>query len=328
MLSTAFTELVGCAAPVQLAGTGVSSLELAVAVARAGGLGTVSAGYLGGPDRAARVLDGIGDVGPGALGVNILVCVPEHVELVEAVATRVRVVDCFWGDPSAALVDAAHRSGALVAWQIGSEQEARQAEDAGCDLIVAQGAEAGGHVRGVTPLFELLDVVLDRATVPVVASGGIGSARRLAAVLAAGAAGARVGTRFVSATESAAHPDYVKALADAEPDDSVATGAFDVGCPLCPSTHRVLRSSLEAATEAPGDQPIGAIESRDGSIPVMPFSFMPPTTRTSGNIGAMALYAGRSVGACRHGQSAQEILDELVDGAAELLASVRPAQRR
>jgi NAD(P)H-dependent flavin oxidoreductase YrpB (nitropropane dioxygenase family) len=176
----------------------------------------------------------------------------------------------------------------------------------------------------VTPLFELLDDVLERVSVPVLASGGIGSARRLAAVLAAGAAGARVGTRFVSAIESAAHPDYVKALADAESDDSVATGAFDLGCPLCPSTHRVLRSALEAATEAAADSPVGFIESRDGPIPVLPFSFRPPTSRTSGNIGAMALYAGRGVGACRHGQHADEILRELVDGATELLTAAMP----
>ena len=193
----------------------------------------------------------------------------------------------------------------------------------GCDIVVAQGIEAGGHVRGVTPLFELLDDVLDRVTVPVLASGGIGSSGRLAAVLAAGAAGARVGARFVSALESAAHPEYVKALAEAGPDDSVATGAFDVGCPLCPSTHRVLRSALEAA--AAGGDPVGFIEGRDGRIPIAPYAFMPPTTRTSGNIGAMALYAGRSVGACRHGQHAErEILDELVTGAAELLSATQP----
>jgi nitronate monooxygenase len=318
MLTTAFTTLVGCAAPVQLAGTGVSSVDLAVAVARAGGLGTISAAWLGGADRAATVIDAVGDVAPGALAVNVLVCLPEQVELVPLVAAKVRVIDCFWGDPDPDLVARAHDGGALVSWQVGSLVEARAAEDAGCDLVIAQGEEAGGHVRGSVPLLELLDQVLDRVTVPVLAAGGIGSARRLAAVLGAGAAGARVGTRFVSATESAAHPDYVKALAVAVDDDSVATGEFSVDCPLCPSTHRVLRSAVDAAraTTAPI---VGQLEGRQASTPIPRFSFMPPTTRTTGDVGAMALYAGRGVGACRHDQTAAEILDELVLGAEELL---------
>ena len=320
MLATSFTRVVGCDAPVQLAGTGVSSIELATAVARAGGLGTISAAWLpGDPSRAAQRVEALGDATPGALAVNILANIPAQVALVAAMSPVVRVVDCFWAEPDPSLVELAHQGGALVSWQVGSLREALSAVDAGCDIVTAQGMEAGGHVRGTTPLLELLDEVLDRVAVPVVASGGIASPRRLAAVLAAGAAGARIGTRFVSATESAAHPDYVKALAEASADDSVATSEFSVGCPLCPSTHRVLRSSLEAAREA-GDGPIAQIAGRDGTTPVMPFAYMPPTTAASGNIAAMALYAGRGVGSCRHDQSAAEILRELVDGATQLLA--------
>jgi NAD(P)H-dependent flavin oxidoreductase YrpB (nitropropane dioxygenase family) len=323
MLSTRFTELVGCEAPIQLAGMGVGSVELAAAVARAGGLGTISPGWLGGIDRAPTAIDRIGDVTPGALAVNVLVCMPEQIELIGVVASRVRVIDFFWGDPRADLVEMAHRGGALVSWQVGSVNEAKAAEDAGCDFVIAQGSEAGGHVRGRLPMLEVLDEVLDAVTVPVLASGGIGSARLLAAVLAAGAAGARVGTRFVSATETGAHPDYVKALVQAENDDSVATGAFSVNCPLCPSTHRVLRSALEAA-EATPDAIVGHIPTRGDPIPVPRFSFLPPTTRTTGDIGAMALYAGRGVGHCRHDQTATDILRELVDGAHELLNASAP----
>ena len=190
--------------------------------------------------RAGRAIDAIGGVAPGALAVNVLVCMPEQVDLIEVAAERVRLIDFFWGDPRSELVDRAHRGGALVSWQVGSVDEARLAEDAGCDVIIAQGTEAGGHVGGQVPLFELVEDVLDRVSIPVLASGGIGSARRLAAVLAAGASGARIGTRFVSAVETGAHPDYVKALTEAESDDSVATGAFSVSCPLCPSTGPAL----------------------------------------------------------------------------------------
>lgn len=324
MLKTRFTELVGCQAPIQLAGMGVASVELGAAVARAGGLGTISPTFLGRAHSLGKRLDQIGDVRPGALAVNVLVAVPEHLELVEVAAQRVRVIDFFWGGPSEHVVARVHEGGALASWQVGSVDEARAAEDAGCDIVVAQGTEAGGHVRGTLPMFELLDKVLEAVDVPVLASGGIGSARRLAAVLAAGADGARIGTRFASATETGAHPEYVKALAEAENEDSVATSVFSVDCPLCPSTHRVLRGALEAAARA--DDIVGQIPVRGEQVPVPRYSYIPPLAGMSGQIGAMALYAGGDVGHCRHGQSAAQILDELVVGTEKLLRRASATQ--
>src|SRR5205807_2215219 len=84
------------------------------------------------------------------------------------------------------------RAGALASWQVGSLREALAARDAGCDFIIAQGIEAGGHIRGKIGVLALLSEVLDAVDIPVLAAGGIGSGRSLAAVLAAGAAGARV----------------------------------------------------------------------------------------------------------------------------------------
>jgi NAD(P)H-dependent flavin oxidoreductase YrpB (nitropropane dioxygenase family) len=112
----------------------------------------------------------------------------------------------------------------LVSWQVGSAEEARAAVGAGCDQVVAQGTEVGGHVRGRMSLLPLLSEVLDAVDVPVLAEGGIGDARALAAVLAAGADGARIGTRFVAARESGAHPRYVDALIAARPEDTDRRG--------------------------------------------------------------------------------------------------------
>lgn len=110
-----------------------------------------------------------------------------------------------YGDPVPTIVDRVHQGGSLASWQVGSVGEAVSATEAGCDLIVAQGSEAGRHVRGVVALFALLDAVLDVVRVPVVAAGGIATARGVAALLAAGAAGARVRTRFVACPEFDAH---------------------------------------------------------------------------------------------------------------------------
>ena len=94
--------------------------------------------------------------------------------------------------------------------------------EAGGDFIVVQGTEAGGHVRGQVSLLPLLESVLGAVDVPVVAAGGIATARGVAAVLAAGAAGVRLGTRFVATHEADAHPSYVQALLRA----SAASTAF------------------------------------------------------------------------------------------------------
>jgi enoyl-[acyl-carrier protein] reductase II len=98
----------------------------------------------------------------------------------------------------------------MAFWQVGSRQEAVAAAQAGCDLVVAQGIRAGGHVRGTVGTFPLLEEVLEAVDVPVLAAGGIGTARAMAAALIAGADGVRVGTRFVATPEAGAHPEYVE----------------------------------------------------------------------------------------------------------------------
>ena len=147
MLTTAFTDLVGCQVPIQQAGMGgVATPELAAAVADAGGLGMVSM-VLQPADAVAAGLEALAKQTRGEVGINFLMPLLDP-EAVDAAASRVRVVEFFYADPDAALADRVHEGGALAAWQVGSSAEARAAVDAGCDFIVAQGTEAGGHVRG------------------------------------------------------------------------------------------------------------------------------------------------------------------------------------
>ena len=292
--TTAMTDLVGCRLPLQQAGMGgVTTVALAAAVSGAGGLGTLAAAGLPAAVLVDR-LDELGAaVGEAPVAVNFLVPFLDRDALAVA-AGRARVVECFYGEPDARLVAAIHAGGALAGWQVGSVAEARAAVGAGCDLVTAQGTEAGGHVRGDLPLLPLLDAVLDAVDVPVLAAGGLATARSVAAVVAAGAAGARVGTAFVVADESAAHPDYVAALLGASGDETVLTTAFGTGWPDAP--HRVLRSALAAAEAAP-DAP------RDPT---------PPSVDTEGPVAAMALYAGQGVGAVVRRRPAAAIVADLV----------------
>jgi nitronate monooxygenase len=316
MLATTFTDLVGCSAPIQQAGMGgVATPELAVAVARAGGLGMV-AGVMLPPDALAAMLDQMPAHHGGAIGVNFLMPFLDDRSAVDAAASRVRVVEFFYGDPDAALVDAVHAHGALAFWQVGSVPEAEAAADAGCDVIVVQGSEAGGHVRGQLSLFPLLAGVLDRIDCPVVAAGGIATARDVAAALAAGASAVRVGTRFVATQESGAHPRYVAALIDASAEDTVITDAYSVMWPDAP--HRVLRSCIGAAAAHDGEL-VGEMRLAGQAMPVPRFSIPTPTRETTGNIEAMALYAGESVGAVKAAVPAVEVVRELIDGAESIL---------
>ena len=271
----------------------VSTPDLAVAVADAGGVGTITA--LNMPVHALdEMLEGMAKRTSGTLAVNFLT---EQVDrdAVAAAAGRVRMVDFFWCDPDRSLVDLAHAGGALVCWQVGSLDEARAAVDAGCDIVAAQGLEAGGHVRGYTPMRELLDSVVGRVDVPVLASGGIGDAAAFQAVLAAGAAGARVGTRFVASAESGAHPDYKEAVVRAGAGSTEITGAFNV-CPLCATVPRarVLRSCVHALEQLEGEE-AGQTILGGQTIQLAKGHGLPPGAAATGHIDAMAMYAGESV---------------------------------
>lgn len=320
MLSTAFTDLVGCRVPVQQAGMGeISTSHLAAAVADAGGLGMVNMVMHPAQD-VALALDALADQTTGTVGINFLMPFLDP-EAVEVAASRVRVVEFFYADPDAALVRRVHDGGALAAWQVGSPAEARAAVDAGCDFIIAQGTEAGGHVRGQMSLLPLLDLVLDMVDVPVVAAGGIATARGVAAVLAAGASGARLGTRFVATFEANAHPLYVDALLKASADDTVLTTAFSGMWPDAP--HRVLRSCIQAAQNVTGEV-VAEMSIGTARIAVPKLSVPPPTPDASGTVAAMALYAGESVGAVTEVAAAGDVVRELAEGAERLLRAIAP----
>jgi nitronate monooxygenase len=317
VLTTPFTTLVGCPVPIQQAGMGsVATPALAAAVSRAGGLGMI-AGVMVPPDALAAMLDAtVPQQGEGAIGVNFLVPFLEDTGAVEAAAARARVVEFFYGAPDRALVDLVHAGGALAFWQVGSTQEALAAADAGCDAVVVQGTEAGGHVRGSVSLFPLLADVLDRIGVPVVAAGGIATGRDMAAALAAGASAVRVGTRFVATEESGAHPAYIEALLVSRAEDTVLGEAFSVMWPGAP--HRVLRSCIEAAGAHRGDL-VGEMRLGEERMPLPRFSVPAPSRETTGNIGAMALYAGESVGAVTSVMPAADVVRELAQDAEALL---------
>jgi NAD(P)H-dependent flavin oxidoreductase YrpB (nitropropane dioxygenase family) len=281
----------------------VATPALAAAVSEAGGLGMLAVGRQS--TMARRQLDEVEALTRRPVGASFIVRFLDR-DVLELTADRLGIVELFWGWPEAELVP----SGAIVGWQVGSVDEAKAAVDAGCRYVVAQSMEAGGHVRGHQRREELLPLVRDAIAVPIVAAGGIGTAADVKAALALGADAVRIGTRFVAAIEADTHACYADALIAAGPDDTVITDVFDDGWPDAP--HRVL-ATCEAAALAPGPDPVATMVLGDGStIDVPRRSTTPPTTTTTGDLAAMALYAGLGVGAVTDRQPAATIVAELM----------------
>jgi len=231
----------------------------------------------------------------------------------------------FWG-LSEPLIERAHEGGAIVMQTVGSAAEARRAVDAGADVIVAQGFEAGGHVWGQVVTLALVPAVVDAvAPVPVVAAGGIADGRGLAAVLSLGAAAAWIGTRFLMSREATIHPRYRERLAEAAETDTYYGTLFDVGWPDGP--HRVLRNETVAAWERAGRPPSGQRPGEGEEIALTPegglvrYGDVTPQPDAAGDIDNLSLWAGQGVGLVGRLQPAAEIVREIV-------AEAGPALRR
>jgi len=217
-------DLRSLAAPVVQAGMGsIARHELAAAVSEAGGLGTIAGvrAPIAAEIAAARRLTG------RPIAVNLLLPFLRPGDA-EAAAAADAIVT-FWGPP---------RRIAANTWihQCGSVEEAKAAVAAGADMVIAQGVQAGGHVRGSTPMLELLERVRAAVKIPVMAAGGIVDAEGVRAALDAGAVAAVAGTRFLLSDESHAHPDYKQRCLDAS--ETILTQLFGLGWPDAP--HRVI----------------------------------------------------------------------------------------
>ena len=224
---------------------------LAAAVSNAGALGMLTLTWsadAGASVRATAALTA------RPFGGNFVLTSDHHRHLDQALDAGLRIVSFMWGD-SSGYVKAVHDAGGIVLHTVGSAEEARRVVASGVDVVVAQGWEAGGHVWGRVATLPLVPAVVDAvAPVPVIAAGGIGDARGVAAVLALGAQAAWLGTRFLLAEEMPIHQDYRRRLiAAAETDSQWYPDLYDVGWPGSP--HRALRNSTARAWEDAGCPP-------------------------------------------------------------------------
>jgi nitronate monooxygenase len=288
--------------------------ELAAAVSNAGALGMVTLTW---SDDPGAVVRDTAALTKRPFGGNFVLTGDHHHHLDQALDAGLRVASFMWGDPSD-YIDPVHDAHGIVMLTVGTASEARRAVLSGVDVIVAQGWEAGGHVWGTVATLPLVPAVVDAVTpVPVIAAGGIGDARGVAAVLALGAQAAWLGTRFLLAEEMPVHEDYRSRLIEAaETDSQLYPNLYEVGWPDSP--HRALRNSTASTWEAAGRPPL-AQRPGEGDViahfasgeAIVRYEPAPPMAGTTGDIEALSMWAGQSVALAKQTQPAADIVAEL-----------------
>jgi NAD(P)H-dependent flavin oxidoreductase YrpB (nitropropane dioxygenase family) len=324
---TPLCDLVGIEAPVVLAPMGGAvTPQLAAAVSNAGGLGMLPLTWTS-ADEIGSIVEETRQRTERPFGVNLGLAWDQRERLAAILGAGVGIVSFFWGDASG-IISEASDANTLVFVTVGTAEEGRAAAAAGADVVVAQGWEAGGHVWGNVSTLALVPRVVDAvAPVPVVAAGGIADGRGLAAVLALGAAGAWVGTRFLAAPETAIHPDYRRRILAAGEADTYYGTLFDRGWPEAP--HRTLRNSTVEAWEragrpASGSRPGEADEpaSRLDGTPINRYASSTPTANMTGDVEPLPHWAGQGVGLVTREESAAAIVSSLVSEAEDVIASL------
>jgi nitronate monooxygenase len=340
-LRTPLCRRLGIDVPIFNVGFSESALpELAAAVSRAGGCGILGASRPP-PQEIRRRIRLVREATERPFGANVIIQALANpaasvaqraavrARVAAAIEERVPVLVLFWGDP-APFVAEAHRNGVKVFVQVGDLDEARAAKAAGVDAVIAQGIEAGGHVKGRMSIWEVLPAVVEALSpLPVLASGGIGDGAGIARALRAGAQAVSLGTRFVASEEAWAHRVYKERVVSSHAEDTLYTTLFDVGWA---APHRVIRNQAVREWEAAGRPPSGKRPGEGTTIGTLKYANgdVQPWTRYStgmilptfeGNPELAPMWAGESCSVVKHIKPAGEIVRELARDAAAALAA-------
>jgi enoyl-[acyl-carrier protein] reductase II len=320
MLRTRLTDILEIERPVMLAGMGgVSYHQLVAAVSEAGGFGCLGASTMG-PGEMTREIAAVRGLTGKPFGVDLLTAAPQDLAAkVEDIARGGATAFVAGLGVPREVIDLCHERGLTVVNMCGKVRHAVDAVAAGCDLVVAQGTEAGGHTGKVATMAlvpQIVDAVGDQ--VPVVAAGGIVDGRGLAAALTLGADGIWVGTRFIATPEARSVRGYKDALVAAAEDSTVVTRAYTG------KTCRVLANSYTRGYEE-GERQAAAFPEQflrsmqDGA------NHLGGDEATPGVDPEVEFYpAGQGVGAVQELVPAADLVERFVEEAEAILTKLRP----
>lgn len=327
-LKTRLTDMLGLEVPIIQAPIGSATCSaLAANVANAGALGMLAITWR---DEAAtrKVITETNHRTDGVFGVNIVADsdakdIPTETHIEVCLDEGIDIFSFSFGD-AAPYIEQIHSHDGTILQTVGSAAEAKTAVDAGVDILVAQGWEAGGHVQSEVATLPLVPRIVDAVPdTPVIAAGGIAGGRGIAAVLTLGAGGAWLGTRFLATEEAHVHRLYRQRVLEADETETVYSALFDEGWPDVP--HRVIENTTvtdwKAAghpkTERPGEGEVVA-ETDDGT-PIRRYEDSLAVPGMSGAVEELPLYAGQSAGLTHEVQPADELVTTLTEETIEAL---------
>ncbi|HEY7144489.1 MAG TPA: nitronate monooxygenase [Streptosporangiaceae bacterium] len=313
MLRTGLTERFSLSVPIVSAPmAGVAGGRLAAAVSAAGGLGMIGVGSTSPAEKILAEAE-IARKAGGRFGIGLMAWALPGVpgQFDATVSAAPDLVSVSFGDYQP-WANRLHEAGIAVATQVGDVQSARSAAAHGVDLIVARGAEAGGHGHDRAGTLPLLQAVLDAVDVPVLAAGGIATARGLAAVLAAGAAGAWLGTALMASTEAATSPAARQRLLAADETSTIYTRVFDIAQHIAWPPEYGGRALANEFTRswAGREEELAADETASTQL---------AAARERQDYQVAGIYAGQGVGMVTRQRPAGEVVAGLAAGAEELL---------
>lgn len=321
-LYTPITDILGCQFPLLCAGMGgVARHRLAAAVSNAGGFGCLGM-VREQPEFIRSEVNLYRTISDKPFAINLIPAATDPLllkhQVAECIALKINHVVLFW-DVSKEVIKQFKDNGIQVIHQVGSKRDAEDALEAGAEMLIVQGIEAGGHVRGDVSLGGLLPEIVAFSTVPVIASGGITTGAGMVAALALGAQAVSCGTLFLATTESNAHDFHKEKILKAEAGDTTLCYDYYRNWPIRAAV-RVLKNSV---TDNPANQyesrrehPLGT---QDGA-PIYPFSTDSPLLGAVGDLEAMSLYCGQGCGAIKTIKHPGVVIAELMAQADRLLS--------
>ena len=307
-----------------------STPDLAIAVCKAGGIGSIAIGPM--PAEVVRFL--VREVRKATdqlLNVNFITFLASEEKIQVCIEEKVPIVSFHWGHPPKKFIDLLHQANIKVWEQVGSVADAKKAVEDGIDLIIAQGVEAGGHNFSSLPTFVLVPEIVEAVKpVMVLASGGITTGKQVAAALCLGADGVWVGTRLVASNEAFIHPDYKARLTHANGTETCLSSIFGPEWPDF-NPMRVLKNSVvqefsgkeHLVPSTTENEPVIGKTSMFGQEHTLRrFSNYLPMPSTEGNLEEMPLLAGQGVGLIHEVEPVEDIITSMMDDAASTLYSL------
>jgi enoyl-[acyl-carrier protein] reductase II len=305
--------------------TWVSERHLVAAISNAGGFGVIANGAMS-PKLLEAEIEGTKALTKQPFGVNLITMHPELLQLADVcVGQAVGHVVLAGGLPPGAVIKRLKDAGVRVLCFAPALSLARKLVRTGADAIVIEGAEAGGHIGPVSTNVLAQEILPHLKDVPVFVAGGLGRGEAIALYLRMGAAGVQLGTRFVCATESIAHPKFKQAFIRAAARDAMPSVQIDPQFPVIPVRalqNEGTRRFTEFQRETAAKFHRGEVNQKDAQLAIE--HFWAGALRRAvidGDVETGSLMAGQSVGMVTREQSTQEIVEELVDQAAGALAA-------